>query len=49
MIGGCFGHQIIPMALGGKSEKMPTNEKRPKILGRELINFNDEFYRQSWV
>lgn len=44
IIGGCFGEQITAAAMGGKVEKMPYNPERPKCLGREHIQFTDEFF-----
>lgn len=44
IIGGCFGEQVTAAAMGGKVEKMPYNEARPKCLGREHVQLTDDFY-----
>jgi len=49
IVGGCFGEQLLAHTLGGRTEKMPMNPKRPKVLGRELINPTNEFFEQRWV
>lgn len=49
MVGGCFGEQLLAHTLGGKTEKMHMNPKRPKVLGREFINPTNEFFDQRWV
>jgi len=49
MIGGCFGEQVTAQAMGGRVEKMPRNEERPKCLGREHIQLTDEFFEQPFV
>lgn len=40
---------MLAHTLGGKTEKMPINPLRPKVLGRELIVPTNEFYEQRWV
>jgi len=35
---------LLAHTLGGRTEKMPMNPKRPKVLGRELIIPTPEFF-----
>lgn len=41
--------QVVTHALGGVVEAMAYNEERPKILGRELIKTNEQFFEQGFV
>jgi len=50
LVGGCFGHQLIAQALGGKVTKNPKEFGNSKfVLRNEFIEFLDGYFEQPFA